>query len=114
MCPQICPQSAPDATPKLWSRADRTGVREIQKSPHLCGLDADVEDVYGSRRTSVQEGNGGAEGDRTLDLRIANATLSQLSYRPTIEAAKSSIRSQTGQPRDCARRRSAYDFRRYK
>ena len=28
-------------------------------------------------------GNGGAEGDRTLDLRIANATLSQLSYRPT-------------------------------
>ena len=26
---------------------------------------------------------GGAEGDRTLDLRIANATLSQLSYRPT-------------------------------
>ena len=27
---------------------------------------------------------GGAEGDRTLDLRIANATLSQLSYRPTL------------------------------
>ena len=27
--------------------------------------------------------SGGAEGDRTLDLRIANATLSQLSYRPT-------------------------------
>ena len=26
--------------------------------------------------------HGGAEGDRTLDLRIANATLSQLSYRP--------------------------------
>src|ERR1700752_5014147 len=29
---------------------------------------------------------GGAEGDRTLDLRIANATLSQLSYRPTKKA----------------------------
>jgi hypothetical protein len=29
------------------------------------------------------ETDGGAEGDRTLDLRIANATLSQLSYRPT-------------------------------
>ena len=28
---------------------------------------------------------GGAEGDRTLDLRIANATLSQLSYRPIAE-----------------------------
>ena len=26
--------------------------------------------------------SGGAEGNRTLDLRIANATLSQLSYRP--------------------------------
>src|SRR5579862_5148877 len=28
-------------------------------------------------------GIGGVEGDRTLDLRIANATLSQLSYHPT-------------------------------
>jgi hypothetical protein len=27
--------------------------------------------------------DGGAEGDRTLDLCIANAALSQLSYRPT-------------------------------
>jgi hypothetical protein len=37
---------------------------------------------------NVAEGiNGGAEGDRTLDLRIANATLSQLSYRPTIRRA---------------------------
>src|ERR1700728_2472065 len=27
-------------------------------------------------------GFGGGEGDRTLDLRIANATLSQLSYSP--------------------------------
>ena len=30
----------------------------------------------------LRHGSGGAEGDRTLDLRIANATLSQLSYRP--------------------------------
>ena len=28
------------------------------------------------------ESGGGDEGDRTLDLRIANATLSQLSYVP--------------------------------
>jgi hypothetical protein len=28
--------------------------------------------------------NGGAEGDRTPDLRIANATLSQLSYGPDL------------------------------
>lgn len=27
---------------------------------------------------------GGLEGDRTLDLRIANAALSQLSYEPEI------------------------------
>ena len=30
--------------------------------------------------------NGGAEGDRTPDLRIANAALSQLSYGPMIPA----------------------------
>ena len=30
-----------------------------------------------------QGGLGGAGGDRTPDLRIANATLSQLSYSPT-------------------------------
>jgi hypothetical protein len=28
--------------------------------------------------------SGGAEGDRTLDLSIANAALSQLSYGPTL------------------------------
>ena len=30
---------------------------------------------------------GGAEGDRTLDLRIANAALSQLSYCPDLAGA---------------------------
>jgi hypothetical protein len=30
--------------------------------------------------------SGGVEGDRTLDLGIANAALSQLSYHPTEEA----------------------------
>ena len=39
--------------------------------------------------------SGGAEGDRTLDLRIANATLSQLSYRPTI-ASIGSARGREG------------------
>ena len=33
-------------------------------------------------------GNGGAEEDRTPDLRIANATLSQLSYGPTMWQSK--------------------------
>ena len=32
--------------------------------------------------------DGGATGDRTPDLRIANATLSQLSYRPIVQAGK--------------------------
>ena len=35
------------------------------------------------QRTGFARVGCGAEGDRTLDLRIANATLSQLSYRPT-------------------------------
>jgi hypothetical protein len=35
---------------------------------------------------SAGKGIGGVEGDRTLDLRIANATLSQLSYHPTRRA----------------------------
>jgi hypothetical protein len=35
---------------------------------------------------------GGADGDRTHDLRIANATLSQLSYRPTLTRLHGSSR----------------------
>ena len=35
---------------------------------------------------------GGAEGDRTPDLRIANATLSQLSYGPEILVRRKIIR----------------------
>jgi hypothetical protein len=38
---------------------------------------------------------GGAEGDRTLDLRIANATLSQLSYRPMHNLGESSYNSRS-------------------
>ena len=36
----------------------------------------------GRRSPDSGLGVGGGEGDRTLDLRIANATLSQLSYSP--------------------------------
>jgi hypothetical protein len=36
----------------------------------------------GRRSPGSGLGVGGGEGDRTLDLRIANATLSQLSYSP--------------------------------
>lgn len=34
--------------------------------------------------TSAQKKIGGAEGDRTLDLMIANHSLSQLSYSPSM------------------------------
>ena len=37
---------------------------------------------FGRRWISLDGGIGGVEGDRTLDLRIANAALSQLSYHP--------------------------------
>ena len=42
---------------------------------------ADVE--FAAFSISRLERSGGDEGDRTLDLRIANAALSQLSYVPT-------------------------------
>jgi hypothetical protein len=43
---------------------------------------------------------GGGEGDRTLDLRIANATLSQLSYSPEKgdEYYQQSASNQTSSP----------------
>ena len=44
-------------------------------------------------------GIGGAEGDRTLDLRIANATLSQLSYRPITNMPKPSAMAGYGEKR---------------
>src|SRR5437764_3569182 len=49
--------------------------------------------------------NAGAEGDRTLDLRIANATLSQLSYRPTAKHPAKSRSSQTAS--ECPQSRGA-------
>ena len=39
-------------------------------------------------RPGAIHGYGGAEEDRTPDLRIANATLSQLSYGPMVNAPR--------------------------
>ena len=50
-------------------RSVRDSDSQTKKASAMAGL-------FGDR-------NGGAEEDRTPDLRIANATLSQLSYRPT-------------------------------
>jgi hypothetical protein len=54
------------------------------------------------RQNRAEEGDGGDEEDRTPDLRIANAALSQLSYVPT--ALKY---SQRPAERKLARRRGA-------
>ena len=61
----------------------------------------------GFARTAVERKDGGAEGDRTLDLRIANATLSQLSYRPTRKARDSSIAARGVNLRPYGARRAA-------
>jgi hypothetical protein len=42
-------------------------------------------DLVRRRESAQHQGLGGDEEDRTPDLRIANATLSQLSYVPTDE-----------------------------
>ncbi len=46
--------------------------------------------------------NGGAEEDRTPDLRIANATLSQLSYGPTRSRECTSGGREKSTPSDCS------------
>ncbi len=46
------------------------------KNPRFSGVFGTLLELFGLK-------NGGAEEDRTPDLRIANATLSQLSYGPT-------------------------------
>ncbi len=57
-------------------------------------------DKPGSAR--LIRGNGGAEEDRTPDLRIANATLSQLSYGPVNQAADLNRRTPACHPRQSA------------
>lgn len=47
--------------------------------------------MLAAERFIVQR-NGGAEGDRTLDLLIANQTLSQLSYSPSIQGSGAGAR----------------------
>src|SRR4051794_40747287 len=60
-----------------WTSSDIAGNKKPRKPCWLRGL-WNYLDCFGSVL-------GGEEEDRTPDLRIANATLSQLSYPPTIE-----------------------------
>ena len=58
-------------------RTGRNGQeQEIGKTPSFPGVFATLLELCGLK-------DGGAEGIRTPDLRIANATLSQLSYGPS-------------------------------
>jgi hypothetical protein len=61
---------------------------QLNESLHGAGLRAaafDVRQATHLRCAGWDVWAGGDEEDRTPDLRIANATLSQLSYVPTIE-----------------------------
>jgi len=60
-----------------------TPNRAYQSQNFICTYLALTWQPFESSLSENAEITGGAEGDRTLDLRIANATLSQLSYRPT-------------------------------
>gem|GEM_PF-1719435 len=86
------PQNPPDASPSLQTQVDKTqspsGAKVSIPKGFYCVLWTSME-VPGRQREGR---NGGAEGDRTLDLRDANATLSHLSYRPK-HAADSSTGS---------------------
>ena len=55
------------------------GIRTTRETPPLLALRGREK----ARSKSGLWNIGGAEEDRTPDLRIANATLSQLSYRPS-------------------------------
>ena len=52
------------------------------KIPYVTESSWDVLAISGQALTLARSRFGGAEGNRTPDLRIANATLSQLSYGP--------------------------------
>ena len=69
--PELTPESPPEtaAETEPWNPSAGT-------PPNAGVLEQGLE------ITVVTEMNGGAKGDRTPDLGIANAALSQLSYRP--------------------------------
>ena len=57
---------------------------EAAHRQRVAGMGAAKKTLHTARHEAfLLEWIGGADGDRTHDLRIANATLSQLSYRPT-------------------------------
>src|SRR5215469_10001218 len=83
--------------PRCASKCARIGSQDVRRRTST------YEKPRAMPRAFESNGIGGAEEDRTPDLRIANATLSQLSYRPT-RAVHGSSRAKTRQPlRACSR-----------
>ena len=68
------------ATTSSWHKPRLHNTRSKHKRIPSRNCDARQGEAYGHNPFRII---GGAEGNRTLDLRIANATLSQLSYGPT-------------------------------
>jgi len=71
-----------NALPKSAPGRDRTADLALRRHSLYPLSYRGVEGSGRKSRASGHRGIGGGEGDRTLDLRIANATLSQLSYSP--------------------------------
>jgi hypothetical protein len=70
------------------TRESSTEIKIIGQVNEEDGITADEKTAASCRGVPITERaddrTGGAEEDRTPDLRIANATLSQLSYRPIV------------------------------
>src|SRR3546814_9116510 len=65
-------------------RLQAAGAALVRAPAPARGADGPAEGAAaGLGRLEERGGSGGAEGNRTPDLRIANATLSHLSYSPT-------------------------------
>ena len=73
--PRVLPSIIARWCPRRSRRSPRSGAVRRPSST--------VQAVVTAGAVLPRMGNGGAEEDRTPDLRIANATLSQLSYGPT-------------------------------
>src|SRR5439155_15394300 len=83
----VSPQAAPDQIRSTKGAPAVRGARRGASRPRTrIGLQTYVRLRRNLERLKISEyfglKFGGAEGDRTPDLRIANATLSQLSYGP--------------------------------
>ena len=77
-------ESSPNLFVEQWGYAGDRGSRSSIGSAELRGICAEVRwaDVKGLASKMTQAPSG-AEGDRTPNLSIANAALSQLSYGPS-------------------------------